>query len=180
METERLILRPWGEGDVDVLYKYASDPAVMEPAGWDVHADVEESLRVIRETFSTPETYAVVPKNVGHPVGGVSLRFGNNSYLVTCDTEGELGYWIGQEFWGQGLIPEAARELIRYAFEELKLEKIWCGHLDGNKQSNRVQEKLGFHPDHFSWWLSDDGELTHTEYVSCLTRGDWEKQQQSQ
>ena len=44
----------------------------------------------------------------------------------------------------RGLIPEAVRELMRYGFENLKLNKIWCGYFDGNEKSKRVQEKCGF------------------------------------
>ena len=61
------------------------------------------------------------------------------------DTEGEIGYWIGVPFWGKGLIPEAVRELARHGFEDLKLDKTWCGYFDGNEKSKRVQEKCGFH-----------------------------------
>ena len=50
------------------------------------------------------------------------------------DTEGEIGYWIGVPFWGKGLIPEAVRELVRHGFEDLKLDKIWCGYFDGNEK----------------------------------------------
>lgn len=64
--------------------------------------------------------------------------------MVEQDDECELGYWLGKAFWGQGLIPEAAEELIRHAFEKLNMSTIWCGYYDGNFKSKRVQEKLGF------------------------------------
>ena len=90
------------------------------------------------------------------------------------DTEGEIGYWIGVPFWGKGLIPEAVRELVRHGFEDLNLDKIWCGYFDGNEKSKRVQEKCGF-----SWHHTRKGiccELMddiRTEQIACLTRGDW-------
>ena len=58
------------------------------------------------------------------------------------DTEAEIGYWIGVPYWGQGLIPEAVREIMRYGFDDLNLEKLWCGYFDGNTKSQRVQEKM--------------------------------------
>ena len=48
-------------------------------------------------------------------------------------------------------IPEAVRELMRYGFENLKLNKIWCGYFDGNEKSKRVQEKCGFHYHHTAY-----------------------------
>ena len=64
LETERLILRPWEEGDAEDLYRYASNPDVGPIAGWPVHTSVENSREIIREVLSAPETYAVV--HVGH------------------------------------------------------------------------------------------------------------------
>lgn len=93
-----------------------------------------------------------------------------------ADTEAEIGYWIGVPYWGQGLIPEAVRELIRYGFEELNMEKLWCGYFDGNEQSCRVQEKCGFVYYHTNekipWVLMND---IRTEHVTCLTKEQWEK-----
>lgn len=64
--------------------------------------------------------------------------------MTDKDDECELGYWIGQPFLGKGLIPEAAKELLRHAFEDLKMNVVWCGYYAGNMKSKRVQEKLGF------------------------------------
>ncbi len=141
LETKRLILRPWCEDDAKELYTYACDPEVGPSAGWPPHTSVENSREIIRKVLSAPETYAVCLKENGKPIG--SIGFHRND-LAEGDDEYELGYWIGKRFWGQGLIPEASREMLRYAFEELKMNRIWCGYYDGNEKSRRVQEKLGF------------------------------------
>ena len=141
LETERLILRPWCEDDAEKLYTYASDPEVGPPAGWPPHTSVENSREIIRTVLSAPETYAVCLKENGKPIGSIGFH---RSDLAEDDDEYELGYWIGKPFWGQGLIPEAAREMLRYAFEDLCMNRIWCGYYDGNDKSRRVQEKLGF------------------------------------
>ena len=141
LETNRLILRPWCEDDAEDLYIYASDPEVGPPAGWPPHTSVENSREIIRTVLSAPDTFAVCLKEIGKPVG--SIGFHRND-LAEDDDEYELGYWIGKPYWGQGLIPEAAREMLRYAFEDLGMNRIWCGYYDGNEKSRRVQEKLGF------------------------------------
>ena len=141
LETERLILRPWCDDDAPDLYIYASDPDIGPPAGWPPHTSVENSLEIIRTVLSAPETYAVCLKESGKPIG--SIGFHRND-LAEDDDEYELGYWIGKPYWGQGLIPEASREMLRYAFEDLGMNRIWCGYYDGNEKSRRVQEKLGF------------------------------------
>ena len=141
LETNRIILRPWCESEAEDLYTYASDPEIGPPAGWPPHTSVENSREIIRAVLSAPDTFAVCLKENGKPVG--SIGFHRND-LAELDDEYELGYWIGKPYWGQGLIPEAAREMLRYAFEDLGMNRIWCGYYDGNEKSRRVQEKLGF------------------------------------
>lgn len=171
LETKRLVLRPWEEADAKWLYEYAKDERVGPIAGWPVHTSVENSREIIADVLSAPETYAVVLKSEGHAVGSIGLMLGSASNLRLPDTEGEIGYWIGVPFWGQGLIPEAMRELIRYAFEELKLERLWCGYFDGNEKSRRAQEKCGFKYHHTNeniyWSIMDD---IRTEHITCLER----------
>ncbi len=144
LKTKRLILRPWSEDDAESLYEYARDPRVGPVAGWPVHTDVENSREIIKNVLSAEETYAVCLKSDNRAIGSIGLMISGNAHLPLTDTEAELGYWIGVPFWGKGLIPEAGEEILRYAFEELNLEKVWCGYFDGNEKSRRVQEKLHF------------------------------------
>lgn len=142
--TERLILRPWQESDAEDLYNYAKDPDIGPIAGWPPHKSVEESRSIIRDVFSEKECYAVCLKENGKAIGSIALKLNGETDMTEQDDECELGYWLGKEFWGQGLIPEAARELLRHGFEDLEMRTIWCGYYDGNAKSMRVQEKLGF------------------------------------
>lgn len=175
-ETERLYLRPWLESDAEALYRYASDPKVGPAAGWPVHTSVENSREIIWDVLSAAETYAVVPKYVGHPVGSVGLMVGDASNIGLPETEGEIGYWIGVPFWGQGLIPEAVEVLLRHGFEDLKLEKIWCGYYDGNRKSARAQEKCGFEYQYTQENVSCPllNEI-RTEHISCLSKQRWQE-----
>lgn len=143
LETDRLILRPWKQTDAEDLYTYAKDPAIGPPAGWPPHTSVENSREVIQKVLSQPETYAVCLKD-GRAIGSIGLKQKGSTNMTDREDECELGYWLGKPFWGQGLIPEAAKELLRYAFEELSMEAVWCGYYEGNEKSRRVQEKLGF------------------------------------
>ena len=141
--TDRLILRPWRDEDAEDLYAYASDPEVGPPAGWPPHTSVENSRHIIKNVLSGPQIYAVCLKN-GKAIGSIGLQLNGSTDMTERDDECELGYWIGKPFWGQGLIPEASRELLRYAFEELGMRAVWCGYYDGNEKSRKVQTKLGF------------------------------------
>ena len=175
-ETKRLVLRPWELSDAEDLYRYASDPQVGPIAGWPVHTSVENSREIIRGVISQEGTYAVVLKETGRPIGSVGLMIGDKSNIGLSDTECEIGYWIGVPFWGRGLIPEAALCLMKYAFESLKMDKIWCGYFDGNDKSKRVGEKCGFRYHHTSENVSCAVEnLLRTEHVTCITKNEWFK-----
>ncbi len=169
--TERLILRPWTEDDAEECFQYARDPRVGPAAGWPAHTSAEQSRQIIREILSAPETYAIVLKETGLPVGSIGLH---RNDLASGDDEAELGYWIGVPWWGRGLVPEAARELLRHAFEDLGLARVWCGYYDGNEKSQRVQEKLGFRHQ----WTSENVSVpqlgeTRRGHVNLMTREDW-------
>lgn len=169
--TERLILRPWSDADAESLYEYAKDDRIGIAAGFPPHTSVENSREVIKTVLSEPETYAVCLKEDNKPIGSIGLMIGKQSNLDLPENEGEIGYWIGVPFWGRGLIPEAVRELTRYAFADLGLQTLWCGYFDGNEKSKRVQEKCGFiyhHTNKDIHWKLTDRILT--EHITCLER----------
>lgn len=148
LETKRLLLRPWTEADAQSLYACASDPNVGPAAGWPVHRSLEESRSVIRDVLSGPECYAICEKGSGRAIGAIELMLAGHTKLTDRADECELGYWLGKPFWGRGYTPEAAAALIRRGFEDLHMTAIWCGYYEGNRKSQRVQEKLGFVPHH--------------------------------
>ena len=174
-ETKRLFLRRWEDGDAESLYEYASDPDVGPSAGWPAHRSVEESREVIRTVFCKQEAYALARKPDNKAIGAIELRLCKDTDLTDREDECELGYWLGKPFWGQGLMPEAAAEMLRHAFEDLGMTKVFCGYYEGNAKSKRVQEKLGFR---YQWRTEGvDVPKLHekrTGYVNALTKDEWE------
>ncbi len=144
LETERLILRPWQETDAEGLYEYAKDPDVGPIAGWPPHKSIEESRDVIKNVLHGKQCYAICLKVDNRAIGAIELKLNGHTDMTEQDDECELGYWLGKAFWGHGYMPEAAKELIRYAFQNLNMSNIWCGYYEGNEKSRRVQEKCGF------------------------------------
>ena len=173
LETERLVLRRWDQRDAEALFRYASDPAVGPQAGWPPHRSAEESLDIIKNVLNGPEAYAITMKEGGEVIGAIELKL-NAQTGTPADGECELGFWIARPFWGQGLVPEAAQEILRHAFEDMGSAMVWCRFYDGNAQSQRVQEKLGFTP----LRTEHDVDLPrlHTKrtvHVNGMTREEW-------
>ncbi len=173
-ETDRLILRRWEDSDAEDLYKYASDPDVGPIAGWPPHQSVDESRDVIKNVFSGKEAYAICLKEDGKAIGAIELKLNGHTDMTDRDDECELGYWLGKPFWGQGIMPEAVKEMLRHAFEDCGMQKVWIGYYEGNEKSKRVQEKCGFK---YQWRSENvDVPLLHekrTGHVSLMTKEDW-------
>lgn len=81
--------------------------------------------------------FAIVRKKQDILIGVIGLHLKKQHDL------GELGYWIGEPYWNQGYCTEAAREVIRYGFEELDLNRIQARYMTKNPASGRVMEKIG-------------------------------------
>ena len=176
IETTRLRLRQWTEQDAEVLFKYASDPDVGPRAGWPPHQSVEESREVIRTVFANDHTWAIVLKETDELIGCMGYYTHEESNIGIGEMDAELGYWIGKPYWGQGLIPEASRALMRYAFEELGMRAVWCGYYDGNEKSRKVQTKLGFVYQHKTEGLEVRlmNEI-RTGHCNLMTKERWQK-----
>ncbi len=172
LETERLVLRPFAEGDAEDLYEYAKDPEVGPRAGWTPHVDVEESRIIIRTILSAEGTCAVTIKALGDkPVGSVGVF---PSAAERIRGEPEIGYWIGRPFWGGGYIPEAVRALLGRVFTETDAPRCWCDHFEGNDKSRRVIEKCGFtyrFTAESGPWPS--GGMRTTRFY-CIKKEEWE------
>lgn len=142
--TERLLLRPFSLSDAEELYRIASDPSVGPAAGWAPHKNTDESRHIIRTLLQVPETYAVTVRQTGELIGCISLLLPENSNLPLGAHEAELGAWIGTEYQRKGYVFEAATELLRHAFEDLDLSRVYGSAFLDNEPSARLQEKLGF------------------------------------
>ena len=172
LETARLILRPFTAADAGDLYEYAADPRVGPAAGWPAHKSLEESREIIRTVFSAPGVFAVVLKENGKAVG--SAGFTGRHRKEAAGPDDEIGYSLSPDYWGRGLIPEAVKELLRYGFEDLGLNTIWCDHYDGNQKSRRVIRKCGFR---FRFLrMQEVPDLGETRLALCysMTRQAWE------
>jgi len=144
METERILLRPWHEGDAPALYKYASDPEVGPRAGWPPHQSEQESLEIIRTIFSNDRTWAIELKETGEVIGCIGYFVHGESNIDIGENDAEAGYWVARPYWNRGIATEALRLLIDYCKREKGFQFLWCDFFVDNPASGRVMEKCGF------------------------------------
>lgn len=145
IETERLILRPWRERDLEDFYEYARVDGVGQMAGWLPHKSMEESKRILDLFIQEKKTFALEYKENGKVIGSLGLETRDEALDVPEESMGrEIGYVLSRDYWGRGLMSEAVKAVIDYCFRELDFDWLTCGHFLKNDRSRRVVEKCGF------------------------------------
>ncbi len=146
LETDRLRLRTWTMDDLQDFYNYARNPDVGPWAGWEPHKSIEVSREIlsrwVNNTDGNDLELALEDKASGRVIGSIGIESdGHRPNVESCRN---LGYILGKDYWGQGLMTEAVRAAVDYAFRVLKLRLLTVNHYTINERSRRVIEKSGF------------------------------------
>lgn len=143
-ESERLILRPWTMDDAEDFFEYARVEGVGEMAGWPHHESIDQTKAVIQMFLKSGTCFAIVYKENNKVIGSIDLRDEANPLPEDKDKRNaNMGCVLSKDYWGQGLMPEAAKILFDFVFENDLVDNIYAGYFDYNLQSRRLQEKLG-------------------------------------
>lgn len=143
IQTERLVLRGFTLEDDEDLYEYAKNPNVGPHGGWKPHESIFESRKIIRELFLKKYyIWAMMDGKSGKVIGSIGYEADTKRPETGCM---ELGYAMSENYWGRGLMTEAAKAVINYGFLAMKLPLISIYHNPTNYRSRRVIEKCGFY-----------------------------------
>lgn len=143
METERLYLKNWGVTDAAAFFRITSSPSILPATGCPAIADEGAALQVLRDDYSSDETYKIVLKESGEIIGSIGLRFGEDACSERID-EPEVGFWLDEAFQGQGYASEALEAVLSHAREDLHCPAVWGCHYEGNVRSARLLERFNF------------------------------------
>lgn len=141
METERLLFRTPSTMYAEDMYEYARTELVGPMAGWRPHASLRETRRILRRYRECGYIYAVISKSSGRMIGTAGLHPDEKREDVGARM---LGYAFNSACWGQGYATEAAKRMIRHAFEDWDLPVLSAYCYPENEASRRVLEKCGF------------------------------------
>ena len=145
LQTERLILRSLTLEDAQDVQRLAGDRDIAlmvlripHPYEDDM---AEEWIRVCADAYKKDEAinFAITLRTDRNLIGTIGLE------LEQENERAELGYWIGKPYWNLGYATEAARAVVAYSFEVLKLNRIYAYHFTRNPASGRVLKKIGMH-----------------------------------
>lgn len=170
-ETERLILRPFTENDLEAFAAYRSDPEVARYQGWDAPYSMENALIFFQFLKNLRpgipgEWYqiAVEHKEQGRIIGDLAFHITREDAR-----QAEFGVTFDRAYQGQGYALEALRRLLAYAFDELGLHRVFSRLDARNIASDRLMQRLGMRREaHFiqnQWWK---GEWTDEYWYAIL------------
>lgn len=142
LETERLRLAPYHTSQAERVKELAGDADVAattfvpHPYTIDI---AKEWIESHKDWIAKGKAYplAMVTKEENELVGTMTLR------VEAKHHKGELAYWVGKPYWGQGYATEAAKRVIEFGFEELDLHKIYGAAITTNPASSRIMQKVG-------------------------------------
>lgn len=144
IETERLILRPYTIDDSEAMYQnWARSENVTRYLTWPPHSSVEATrtlLSIWEANYQDPTTYhwGIVLMGTDEVIGDISVVHMNEKTL-----NAELGWCLGEAWWGRGIMPEAALAVRDYLFDTVGFNRVEARHDKNNPKSGRVMQKIG-------------------------------------
>lgn len=136
------MIRDWSRDDASSLARYANNRKIwlnLRDAFPHPYTQDDAALYIARSLKNVPRTAFAIATNT-EAIGSIGLMPGQEVHRFTA----ELGYWLGEPFWGRGIMTEAVKELSEYALEELGFRRIFAEPYATNLASARVLEKSGF------------------------------------
>jgi len=135
-------LRPWNIDDLDSLVKYANNPNIGSNLsdGFPYPYTKESGLAFIEKAISQDPVNIMAIEIRGEASGGIGIHRQTDIFSMNA----ELGYWLAQTYWGNGIMTNAIIEMIKYGFEKFDIQRIFARPFGRNIGSQRVLEKAGF------------------------------------
>ena len=142
LKLQRCTIRDWRMDDAESLAKRANNRKVWlnlrdrfpHPYG------IEDAKIFLERALSKQPEQNFCIEIDGSAAGGIGFRLGEDVHRYTA----EFGYWLAEEFWGQGIMTEVVTSFVHYCFENFALQRMFAAAFSNNPASARVLEKAGF------------------------------------
>lgn len=141
LETERIILRKLVRSDAEDMYEYCSDEDTPKFLTWEPHESLKytrDYLKFVIKKYKTGEflDWGIVLKSNGKLIGTCGF-----TSIDLDHSKGEIGYVINGAYRNNGYATEAVERVLKYAFEELELNRMEARVIEGNDASIALLEK---------------------------------------
>lgn len=173
MEKAKFKIRPWKTSDLDSLVKYANN--------WNVaknmtdkfpHPYTENNGKAFIELANKDLPIHLFAIDIdGKAIGGIGIHPQDDIHRNNA----ELGYWLAEPFWGQGIISNAIKQIVDFAFTTYDINRVFAIPFETNIASQKVLVKNNFILEgKFDKVLLKNGELLD-ELVYAIRRENWRK-----
>ena len=163
IETERLILRRFVETDAQAMFdNWASHSENLTYVMWNPHLNVEQTRNSIAnwvKSYDNPNYYkwAICLKdNPDYVIGDISLVS-----VDETNSSCEIGYILGMDYWGRGLVTEALKAVLSYCLDEIEFKEVNAFYASLNPASGRVMEKAGM-----TFWKTIPNAVERKGYIA--------------
>ena len=162
----KAILRPWTLDDADSLCKHANNIKIARflRNGFPHPYTLKDAISWLKSVNENPNLLLAISIE-DEAIGGIGLIFKDDIYHKNA----EIGYWLSEDFWNQGITTEAIITLSKYAFSNLEIIRIYAGIFETNKASAKVLLKAGFvHEATLKNALIKNGQILNEHIYSLL------------
>jgi RimJ/RimL family protein N-acetyltransferase len=144
LKGQKINLRRVYKSDAESIYKYARDEEISRYTFLPNPYRISDAYRFITLTHTALRAkkafnFGIEHKQEKEIIGMISLEQVNFQHLLA-----ETGYWLGKKYWGQGIAQEALQLVLKFGFEQLKLNRIYARVMHPNIASARLLENVGF------------------------------------
>ncbi|MDO7908711.1 GNAT family protein [Paenibacillus sp. JX-17] len=143
LETSRLKLRKFTIHDAQHMFDYSSMPEVSTYVPWETHKKIEDTLEFLNFVFKQYRQGKLAPWAIEYKENRKVIGTIDFVAWSTPHHSAEIGFILSKEYWGRGLVVEAALKVIDFGFEHMKLNRIEALCIVENVQSQRVLQKIG-------------------------------------
>ena len=141
--TGRLLLRAMDRRDARDMFEYACDPEVTKYLMWAPHDNIDFTVRFLKQVEASYKKGVFFDWGVEYRENGKFIGTCGLASVDLPNSAAEIGYVFNPRYWNRGIATEAVSEVIRFCFEELKLNRVEARYMTGNDASRRVMEKSG-------------------------------------
>jgi [ribosomal protein S5]-alanine N-acetyltransferase len=142
VEGTRCAVRPWRMADADAIVKHANNPNIARQLRdrFPHPYTRRDALEFLEHALSAEPSAHFAIEVDGQAVGGLGFVRGSDVERYSA----EIGYWLGESFWGRGITTESVALVTRHAFTETDLLRLFALPFADNTASRRVLEKAGY------------------------------------
>lgn len=174
LQCSGFLLRPWKNSDAGFLPKHANNKKIaaqlrdLFPHPY-TRKDAKQWIEMV-SSMNDPVRYFAIDVE-GEPVGSIAITPKQDVYRMNA----EIGYFLGEQYWGRGIIAEALKAIVSYGFESFDIIRIFAEPYADNLASRRALEKAGFRLEATFRKNIIKGGVIRDSCIYSILKEDWEK-----